>query len=105
MYVGQVPSRPKRPPYPAACLRDGETWPDGKLKRDAPPEAKVSASISRRLREAMGDRSARDVARSASISPQTVLNLLNGRSWGDVLTVARLERALNVTLWVSGHAQ
>lgn len=45
------------------------------------------------------------MATSAGVSVGTVSALLAGRTWGDVVTVARLERALGVELWGREHAR
>ena len=40
---------------------------------------------------------------AADISPQAVLNLRNGATWGDLPTIARLEIALGTNLWGGEH--
>ena len=40
---------------------------------------------------------------AADISPQAVLNLRNGATWGDLPTIARLEIALDTNLWGREH--
>jgi hypothetical protein len=52
-----------------------------------------------RLATAIGDRSVREVAREADISHTTVLAVLAGARWPDMITVAKLEHALEVDLW------
>lgn len=87
---------------PRAYLAEGE-WPSGQLVGDAPPEARLAAGLARRLKEAVGERSLRSVARDSGLSVGTVANVVAGRSWGDLVTVARLERALDVELWGREH--
>ena len=87
---------------PLAYLASGD-WPDGDLRPDAPAEARLAAGVTRRLQAAVGDRSLRAVARDADISVGTLSNLLAGRTWGDLVTVARLETALGVELWGREH--
>ena len=48
-------------------------------------------------------RTARAVAEAAGIAPATVTNILNGKSWCDIDTLARLERALGAKLWGNEH--
>ncbi|MEI8002612.1 MAG: transcriptional regulator, partial [Actinomycetes bacterium] len=93
-----MPSRSGLERRPADYLQDGD-WPTGHLRPDAPAEAYLAAAMTRRLTAALAGRSARSIARDAGISAQTVLNLLAGLSWGDVVTVARLERTLGAALW------
>jgi transcriptional regulator with XRE-family HTH domain len=78
-------------------------WPTGALGRNAPEEAKLAAGIARRLAAAQGARSLRQLAAETGVSPGTLSNLLAGRSWGDVVTIARLETGLGVPLWGSEH--
>lgn len=75
-------------------------WPDGELRADAPYEVRVVLGISRRLRDAIGGRGLRSVAVDADVSIGAISHLLNGKTWGDVVTVARLEQALGVSLWI-----
>ena len=41
--------------------------------------------------------------KKADVSPQTILNVLNGTTWPDLRTIARLENALAAKLWGNGH--
>lgn len=88
-------------PIPRAYLASGD-WPKGTLVTDAPFEAHHVAGVARRLLDAIGERSLRSVAREADVSIGTLSNLVGGRTWGDVVTVARLERCLGVSLWCEG---
>ncbi len=72
---------------------------------EAPPEAHLVAGIARRLRDTIGARSLRSVAAAAGVSVGTVSSLLSGRTWGDVVTVARLEQGLGVELWGHEHTR
>lgn len=100
--VGAMPPRKSLRSAPAEYLSSG-SWPDGRLRASAPAEARLAAGMARRLRDGLAERPIRDVARAAELSPQTVVNLLHGATWGDVVSVARLERALGVRLWGTEH--
>ena len=39
-------------------------------------------------------------ATAAQLPPTTIANLLDGRIWGDLPTIARIEGGLEVPLWV-----
>lgn len=95
-----VRKSPRRPPV--EYLATG-TWPGGRMRKDAPAEARLAEAMAARLRDAIGERSVRQVAIEAELSPQTVANLVQGLSWGDMVTIARLERVLGVTLWGDEH--
>ncbi len=87
---------------PRAYVPEG-SWPDSELPADAPREARLALAIARRLQAAIGDRSLRTVAGISGVSASTLSNLVTGRTWGDVVTLARLEAALNVSLWGDEH--
>ena len=91
--------------HPRDYLAEGGSWPQGPLIADAPPEALLAQAVARRLRDIKEhtDESIRSIARTADISPQAVLNILNGATWGDLPTIARLETTLDTTLWGREH--
>ena len=95
----------ERVPVPRDYLFEGAQWPDGRLQLLAPPEARLLKGIASRLKEAVGDKSLREVAKECGVAPQTVHNILAGTTWAHVLSVARLERGLNVELWGGEHRQ
>ena len=80
-------------------------FPYGDFRKGSPPEVFLAAALARRLKERIGDESIRYIAKKADLSPQTILNILNGRSWPDLRTIAKLENALNGQLWGSEHRQ
>lgn len=86
---------------PRAYVSRGE-WPTGTLRRGAPFEAHKLAAISQRLKAAIGERSLRSIAAESDVSIGTLSNILGGRTWGDLVTLARLERALGADLWSGG---
>jgi transcriptional regulator with XRE-family HTH domain len=73
-------------------------WPD--VAADD-PYVEIARQFVVRVRAAMGERSIRSVAAQAGIHNTTLLNILNGRSWPDLATIARLEVALNADLYTS----
>ncbi|MGH3704128.1 MAG: helix-turn-helix domain-containing protein [Agromyces sp.] len=74
-------------------------WPDGQA---GDPIARVAQKFTLNLLEAIGDRSVRAVARDAGIDHATLLAILAGRSWPDLATIGKLERALETNLWPTG---
>ncbi|WIB67440.1 helix-turn-helix transcriptional regulator [Curtobacterium sp. MCBD17_035] len=52
-----------------------------------------------RTRAALEGRSIRAVAQAAGVSHVTLINVLSGRAWPDLTTIAKLELALEVDLW------
>ena len=80
-------------------------FPYGEFREGSPPEVFLAAALARRLKEKIGDESIRYIAKKADLSPQTILNILNGKSWPDLRTIAKLENALNSQLWGSEHRE
>ncbi|KQO97497.1 hypothetical protein ASF30_13780 [Leifsonia sp. Leaf264] len=52
-----------------------------------------------RLRAAVGDRSIRSVAAASGLNHATLAAVLNGSTWPDAETVAKLELGLQADLW------
>ncbi len=96
-YSGHVAVRDVGAPIEFAV--DPAAWPTGRLRAAAPVEAAVARHVAAALEAARGDRSYRSLARECGLSPQTVVNVARGAGWADILTVARLEAALQVPLW------
>ena len=49
--------------------------------------------------------SVRDIAEICGVAHQTVHNIRTGATWGNVTTIALLERGLRVDLWGEEHRQ
>jgi transcriptional regulator with XRE-family HTH domain len=83
---------------PARTLpRDLATrWPD---LPGADPFGEVARRFAENLRLAIGDRSLRAVAEDAGLNHTTILAILDGRTWPDLQTLAKLERGTGVDLW------
>ncbi|WP_079071211.1 helix-turn-helix domain-containing protein [Streptomyces yokosukanensis] len=86
----------RRPPRELAG--DPETWPHAQL---TDPGAAAVQDIARTLAEVLAERGAslRRVADGSGVNRQAIADLINGRSWPDVATVARLGAALAIPLW------
>lgn len=74
----------------------GAPWPE---LPSADPLGEVARQFVVNLRRAIGERSVRSVAAAAGMSHGTLLNVLNGRVWPDLYTIARLEATLQAGLW------
>lgn len=108
LWVGQ--HHAGRPPVlrlrPNQYLARNGTWPDGPLIRAAPPEARDAQHIAiafRDICQATKGLTIADAAARAQIPEPVLQGLLDGDTWPDLVTVARLERALGVPLWASQH--
>ena len=93
-----VPPRRNPTGPPRDYLKKGD-WPDGELKKGAPVAARYALELSKRLREATEGRALLVVAEEASIARSTLYDILQGRTWADLQTLAKLETALGRTLW------
>ena len=101
-----VPRRRGLKPCPSDYLAPNQKWPDGSLVADAPDVARFVQTLVRRLNSACGGNerpSIYAVAKKADVNPQTVFNLLHGKTWGDVPIIYRLEAAIGQELWTHDH--
>jgi len=85
-------SRPVRP----APRSFSEHWPD---KECSDPVAEVARLLAIKLRVVTDIYGVREVARRASVSSSIISRTINGESWVDTATLARLELELGVDLW------
>lgn len=71
-------------------------WPDV-------PAVDLVAEIARRfavnLREAIGTSSVRSVAASLGLNHSTLLGIMDGQTWPDLETIAKIELGLNRDIW------
>jgi len=93
MVGGLARSRP-----PRELARNPEAWPDAVIGDQA---AVVVQDIARALVTALDEqgRSLRQAATGSGVNRQAIADLLAGRCWPDVATVARLENFLAVPLY------
>ena len=100
-----MPARPNLKPRPSGYLAEDETWPDGRLKKGAPPEAVLAQQVARVFKRAIdaAGHSPREAAKKAEIALSTVQALLSGQSWATLPTLAIIERKYNIRLWVNQH--
>ncbi|MFJ2872847.1 helix-turn-helix domain-containing protein [Streptomyces sp. NPDC087298] len=95
---------PRNPRHtaPAEHVTHGQ-WPDVTLAPDAPLTAHYGVALARRLAAVMKDRSLSDraVARLSGMSHNTIGRIARGEVLPDLGTVARLEVALQTSLWPS----
>ena len=100
-----MPSRGRLSAHPSEYLANGEPWPHGGLVPDAPPEAHLALAVARRLEAQITRRglSLREAESATGASVSALSNILRGNSWGDLPTIARIERGLGVEMWGSEH--
>ncbi|MGP3967408.1 helix-turn-helix domain-containing protein [Streptomyces sp. 6N223] len=86
---------------PRKLAHDPEAWPDSSI---TDPAAAVVQHIARTLQAAMEERggSLRRFAAALGVNRQVVADLVAGRSWPDIATVARLENVLDIPLYPPG---
>ncbi|MFI9724555.1 helix-turn-helix domain-containing protein [Streptomyces sp. NPDC052396] len=77
---------------------DPEAWPD---VASLDPGAEAVRQIARQLARAMDDRrlSLRAAAAGSGVNRQAIADLLAGKSWPDVATIARLSAFTGIHLW------
>ena len=89
----------------------GNKWPTGPLKDNAPAEALLAQGIAKRILKAIETHekkqrkkvSKREIADKAGIGHQTLCNFLNGDTWPDIVTIARLEMLFDQQLFGIEH--
>ena len=94
---------PQSRQQPASYLEENGRFPVGPFKPETPQEVYLAAGLASRLVYAIQKDSIRYIAKKADLSPQTILNILNGRSWPDLRTIARLEIVFDYQLWGYEH--
>ena len=101
-----MPSRRGLKRSPIDYLADDQKWPYGRLVEDAPKVAKFVQQLIQQLNEACGGEgqpTVYAVAKKANVNAQTITNLLNGTTWGDVPIIYKLEATLERELWTYEH--
>lgn len=96
--ITNMPRRSGPPGSPSDWIAEGE-WPDGDFKADTPSVVVYAVEIARALDEALKGQVRSHVAQSAGIERSTLYDILAGKTWPDMVTLAKLEQALSVTLW------
>ena len=71
-------------------------WPDGPCSDST---AEVARLLALRLRDAMGNQSLRGTKAATGVDHTTIADVLNGDTWPDLATIARLESGLDADLW------
>lgn len=89
---------------PRELAVDPENWPHADLSGH--PAAAVVQAIAAALQEVMAERglSFRRLAEVSGVNRQTVNDVVVGRCWPDVATIAQLEAGLAVRLWPASPA-
>jgi transcriptional regulator with XRE-family HTH domain len=87
-----MPGTPRQTPAQLAPA----PWPGLPSADDT---VEVARFVSSRLQAALSDRSVRSLSRDSGVPDGTILRILNGSTWPDIRTVARLERALDSDLY------
>jgi transcriptional regulator with XRE-family HTH domain len=93
MVGGLARSRP-----PRELAHDPKAWPDAEI---TDPAAAVVQHIARATQNALGQLglSLRQAADNSGVNRQVIANLVAGRTWPDVATIARLENFLAMPLY------
>ena len=106
-----MPARRELLARPRCYLLSRGKWPRGPFRRTVPDEFLFYLEVVKRLAQlcehekAKSGRTVSEIARDANLTPQTVFNILNGRSWGELPTIYRLEVELNAPLWQNPHIE
>ena len=74
------------------------TWPEGAAVPGAPRALEHARMISLRLAAALEGRSVTDVAEQADLARSTIYDLVGGKTWPDLISLGKLETALDIEL-------
>ncbi|MFD0535174.1 helix-turn-helix domain-containing protein [Actinomadura luteofluorescens] len=79
-------------------------WPDGELSIDAPLAAHYGRHVAQTLKRLKNERGLgqRGLAELSGVHHNTVGRVLRGEVYPDLATLARLEQALDVSLYPTG---
>ena len=102
-----MPKRRGLEAKPRNYLKPGDAWPHGDLVVPGNPDADVPGVVyfarylAQRLEQTLEEQAKTKykAAKDASISRQTINNILTGDTWADLPTIYRLEVALEHRLW------
>lgn len=85
---------------PSSFFAPGQ-WPGGHALPGAPAAAEYAAAFSVELGRVIrhSEMSMSALASSAGLARSTVYDLLNGSTWADMVTIAKLEEVLGWSLW------
>lgn len=83
-------------PVRAAPRTHSPDWPDVACDDSV---AEVARLLALRVREALEGRSLREAWRLTGVDHTTIGDVIAGRVWADVATLARLEAGLGADLW------
>lgn len=95
-----MPQRSEKLLEPREYLVEGE-WPDGAFAVDAPDSVAYTVHVAKALSAALAGLNKKKVADDARINRNTIYDLLGGKTWPDMVTLAVIEKALGITLWPS----
>ena len=73
------------------------TWPTGEIAHGEGGAAYAQA-VAVRIRDAIGNRSLREVERETAVPAMTLAMVLQGRGYASIQTLARIERALGCSI-------
>jgi hypothetical protein len=73
-----------------------EPWPDA---RSDDPIGEIARQFAVNLRDAIGQQSIRGAAARSGLNHSTLLAILEGRTWPDLETIAKLETGLDAAVW------
>ena len=97
-YDRRMPRRSGPAGSPSDWVAEG-AWPDGPLREGAPSVVAYAVAIAKALDQALEGQVRARVAEEAGIERSTLYDILAGNTWPDMVTLAKLEQCLNVTLW------
>lgn len=91
VYAGSMPREVRPKPRDLTS-----SWPDTQADTGV---GEVARRFALNLVAAIGNQSVRAAARDIGLNHVTLLGILDGRTWPDLETIAKIERGLKADLW------
>jgi len=79
-----------------------DDWP---VQVIADVSGEVARNLANSLKAAIAGRPLRAIKDQTGVDHTTISDILNGRTWADLRTIARLEAGLDVDIWPVGVAR
>lgn len=87
---------------PCDWLPEGD-WPNGELGPEAPPEVRLAQGIAIRFNKYRKKTNLKEVAKQTRVSRPTLYGIIDGTTWPNIVTVARLEMRYKEMIFGNEH--
>jgi hypothetical protein len=93
-----MPRRSTEYGKPCDWVAEGE-WPTGVFRPDTPDIVAYPLALAEGLRSALGGINKSQLCADAHIERSTLYDILDGNTWADLVTIAKIETSLGKRIW------